>query len=139
MRPQRKGSGMATSARRRHGGDSGASARFAADADRVESAWADYQHRMTSELFVGTDAAETVEATVNGEYRLTGLHLEEGLLRLGAEVVEQRIDEALKNAHAAAEAAVDTEQEQLLEAIGLTPGVIAKFDSVIAEINQSGD
>jgi len=135
----KEGVAVTASARQRRGGNSGTKARFAAAADRVQSALADYQYRMTAESFVGTDESGTVEATVNGEHRLIGLHLEDGLLRLGAEVVEQRIGEALQNAHAAADAAADTEHEQLFEAIGLTPDVIAKFDSVISEINQASD
>lgn len=134
-----EGVAVTASARQRRGGSSGTKARFAADADRVQSALADYQYRMTAESFTGTDELGTVEATVNGECRLIGLHLEDGLLRLGAEVVEQRIGEALQNAHAVADAAADTEHEQLFEAIGLTSDVIAKFDSAISEINHASD
>jgi DNA-binding protein YbaB len=58
--------------------------------------------------FQAKDASETVEAVINGDLLLTQLHIEDGLLRLGAETVEQRINEALTKA--IAEAAASNEE-----------------------------
>ena len=82
-------------------------------AQRFQSAIEDQMDQTNTESFTATDEAKTVSATVNGRYWLTGLRVEEGLLRLGAKTVEQRINEALLNARAAATAAVEAEREQL--------------------------
>lgn len=81
---------------------------------RFSSALTEQMHRTNTSTFTATDAANSVEATVNGRSWLTGLHIEEGLLRLGAEVVAQRVNEAVRNAEAAATASVEAEQEQLM-------------------------
>jgi len=52
--------------------------------------------------FTGQDEAETVEVVINGDRCITELHIEPGLLRQGAETVEERINEALTKANAAA-------------------------------------
>jgi DNA-binding protein YbaB len=82
-------------------------------AQRFQSAIEDQTYRTNTESLKATDQAKTVSATVNGRYWLTGLRIEEGLLRLGANTVEQRVNEALLNARAAATAAVEAEREQL--------------------------
>ena len=56
----------------------------------------------SSETFTGTDEANTVSVTVDGHHSLTNLYIEDGLLRLGALVVEQRLNVALGKASAAA-------------------------------------
>lgn len=68
---------------------------------------------------------------MNGDLQLTGLRIEDGLLRLGTEAVGERINEALQNARAAAAGAAGTEQEELLEALGLTAEVMKQFDSAM--------
>ena len=67
--------------------------------------------------FSAKDETETVEVVVNGDILLTQVYIEDGLLRLGAATVEQRINEALRNAAAAATAANEAEHEQLLESL----------------------
>jgi DNA-binding protein YbaB len=104
------------------------------EADRLQSALADFQHVQTA-LFSATDEADTVQATVDGHGCLTGLHIEDGLLRLGTETVEQRVNEALENARAAATRAVGAEQEKLLETLGLTDEVMEQIDSAAALLN----
>ncbi|OMC11914.1 MULTISPECIES: YbaB/EbfC family nucleoid-associated protein [unclassified Mycobacterium] len=84
-------------------------------AQRFQSALEDQQHRTNTESFTATDESETVEVTVNARLCVTGVHIEDGLLRLGAETVEQRVNEALSNARAAATSAIDAEHEQLIE------------------------
>lgn len=69
--------------------------------------------QMGNQTFTGTDEEETVEVTINGSEVLTALHIEDGLLRLGAETVQHRINEALANAQDAATAAVTAQTEQL--------------------------
>ncbi|EPQ70543.1 hypothetical protein MMEU_4982 [Mycobacterium marinum str. Europe] len=74
-------------------------------------------HRTNSGSFAGTDEAKTVDVTLNGRQWLTDLHIEEGLLRLGAEAVEQRINEALQDADAVASAGIEARQQQFLESL----------------------
>jgi DNA-binding protein YbaB len=69
---------------------------------QLASAFDDELHRTSTQSFTATDEARTVEAVVNARGWLTGLYIENGLLRLGAETVRQRIVEALDNAKAAA-------------------------------------
>lgn len=84
-------------------------------AQRFQSALEDQQYRTNTESFSATDESETVEATLNARLCLTGLHIEDGVLRLGADTVEQRINEAIASAQAAATAAIDAEHERLIE------------------------
>ncbi|MEE3064362.1 MAG: YbaB/EbfC family nucleoid-associated protein [Actinomycetota bacterium] len=75
----------------------------------VISALDDSQYRTINKSFTATDETATVRVTVNGARWLTGLHIEHGLLRLGADTVKQRINEAL---HKAQEAAVETAESE---------------------------
>jgi DNA-binding protein YbaB len=101
--------------------------------DRLQSALDDYQHPETT-LFSGADEAKTVGVTVDKGKRLTELYIEDGLLRLGTETVEQRLNDALLNANAAATEAAGAEREKLLETLGLTAEVTEKLDSVIENL-----
>ena len=98
---------------------------------RFQSAIEDQMHRTDTESFSGTDEAKSVEVTLNGRRWLTGLSIEEGLLRLGAETVEQRINEALQNADAVAAAAVEAEYERLLTSLADITGALKKSLDVI--------
>lgn len=86
-------------------------------AQQIQSALEDQQHRTNTESFTATDESETVEVTLNARLCLTDLHIEDGLLRLGADTVEQRINEAVANAQATATAAIDAEHERLIEMV----------------------
>lgn len=86
-------------------------------AQLFQSALEDQQYRTNTESFSATDASETVEATLNARLCLTGLHIEDGLLRLGAETVAERINEAIASAQAAGTAAIDAEYERLIEVV----------------------
>jgi DNA-binding protein YbaB len=77
----------------------------------------DQMRRTTLDTFSGTDEAKTVNVTLNGTRCLTGLYLEEGLLRLGADTVAERINEALVNAQAASDEAISAQQSQLFSAL----------------------
>lgn len=81
--------------------------------ERFNTALNDQIRQATGGTFVGTDQDKTVEVTVDGARWLTGLHIEDGLLRLGAEVVGERINEALHVAQAQASAAAREQQMQL--------------------------
>lgn len=74
-------------------------------------------NRKTTESFTATDEAETVEVTIDGESCLTGLHIEDGLLRLGADTVERRINEALRSAQAEALANINAQAEQTAKSL----------------------
>lgn len=67
--------------------------------------------------FTAKDDSETVEVVIDGDRCLTQLHLEDGLLRLGAETVEERINEALMKANAEASASLDAMYGQTFEAL----------------------
>jgi DNA-binding protein YbaB len=87
-------------------------------AQQLQSIMDEQLHKMNSETFVATDETGTVEVTLNGHHHLTGVHLQEGLLRLGAATVEQRLNEALQNATAAASESIAADQERIDSLIG---------------------
>ena len=93
-------------------------------AQLAQSSLEDFKHGMSTGTFTGTDDARTVEVTINGHQWLTDLYIEDGLLRLGAETVGARLNEAVGNAQAAATAGVEARHEQL----------VAKLDDVAATL-----
>jgi DNA-binding protein YbaB len=86
-------------------------------AQQFQSILDDHLHHTEAETFTATDEARTVEVTMNAHRVLVGLFIEPGLLRLGAEVVEERINEALRNAETAVTAAGDAEEERLIASL----------------------
>lgn len=76
--------------------------------------------------FTAKDESETVAATIDGDCLLIGLEIEEGLRRLGAETVEQRINEAIANAHTQAMAAIQGQHEQTVLAFAKMTADLAK-------------
>lgn len=89
-------------------------------AQRLQSIMDEQLHKMHSESFTATDESETVEVTLNGHHWLTDVYINDGLLRLGATTVEQRLNEALQNATAEATASIEADRERI--------------DAVVAEI-----
>ena len=89
-------------------------------AHRLQALMDEQLSKMDSESFTATDESETVEVTLNGHHWLKDVFIEDGLLRLGANTVEQRLNEALQNATADATASIDADRERL--------------DAVVAEI-----
>lgn len=89
-------------------------------AQRLQALMDEQLSKMDSESFTATDESETVEVTLNGHHWLKDVFIEDGLLRLGASTVEQRLNEALQNATADATASIDADRERL--------------DAVVAEI-----
>jgi DNA-binding protein YbaB len=86
-------------------------------AQQLQSIMDDQLQKMNSQTFTATDESETVEVTLNGHHILTDAFIEEGLLRLGAETVEQRLNEALQNATAAATASIEADRERIDAAV----------------------
>jgi DNA-binding protein YbaB len=86
-------------------------------AQRLQSIMDDQLQRMNTQTFTATDESKTVEVTLNGHHQLTGAFIEDGLLRLGAETVQQRLNEALQNATAAASASIAADCERIDEAV----------------------
>lgn len=89
-------------------------------ARRLQSLMDEQLDKMATESFTGADEEETVEVTLNGHQWLKDVYIQDGLLRLGAETVEQRVNEALQRASADATASIDADRERL--------------DAVVAEI-----
>lgn len=73
----------------------------------------DQLQKMNAETFTATDESETVEVTLDGHHRLTDVFIKDGLLRLGAPVVAQRLNEALQAATAKAMAASAVDRERM--------------------------
>jgi DNA-binding protein YbaB len=65
--------------------------------------------------FTAKDESETVEVVINGDLCVSQLHIEDGLLRLGAETVQERINEALMRATAEASASIEASQVETFE------------------------
>ncbi|MEE6138568.1 YbaB/EbfC family nucleoid-associated protein [Mycobacterium sp. 050128] len=93
---------------------------------RFISAFEDEAFRTSTETSTATDETETVAVTVNGDRWLTGLQIEHGLLRLGAETVQQRINEALHKAQAATIAAADDEEQHLQDTVAAVVGALQR-------------
>ena len=94
-------------------------------AQRLQSLMDEQLAKMNTETFTATDESETVEVTLNGHHWLTDVFIEDGVLRLGAEVVENRVNEALRKASARAAESITTDRERL--------------DAAIAEITADGN
>ena len=86
-------------------------------AQRLQSVMDEQLAKMNTESFTATDEVKTVEVTLNGHHWLTDLFIEDGLLRLGAETVEARINEALGNATAKATESIDADRARLNELV----------------------
>lgn len=86
-------------------------------AQRLQSIMDEQLAKMNTESFTATDEAKTVEVTLNGHHWLTDLFIEDGLLRLGAETVEARINEALGNATAKATESINSDRARLGELV----------------------
>ncbi len=86
-------------------------------AARLQSLMDEQLQRMNSQTFTATDEAETVEVTLNGHHHLTGTFIADGLLRLGADTVEQRLNEALQNATDAATESIELDRARIDAAV----------------------
>lgn len=91
-------------------------------AQRLQAAMDEQLAKMNTDTFTATDEARTVEVTVNGHHWLTDVFIEDGLLRLGAQIVESRINEALANASEQAAATIQIDRERLHELVAEITG-----------------
>ncbi|MDY6999645.1 MAG: YbaB/EbfC family nucleoid-associated protein [Actinomycetota bacterium] len=89
-------------------------------AKRLQSLMDEQLDKMANSSFTASDDTDTVEVTLNGHHQLQDVYIEDGLLRLGAETVEQRVNEALQKANEIASASIDADRERI--------------DAVVAEI-----
>ncbi|WNG87841.1 YbaB/EbfC family nucleoid-associated protein [Mycobacterium sp. ITM-2016-00317] len=89
-------------------------------ARRLQALMDEQLDKMATSSFTASDENDTVEVTLNGHQWLKDVYIEDGLLRLGAEEVEQRVNQALHKASAEASAAIDADRERI--------------DAVVAEI-----
>ncbi|AFM14906.1 hypothetical protein Mycch_0079 [Mycolicibacterium chubuense NBB4] len=95
-------------------------------AKRLQSLMDEQLDKMATESFTASDESETVEVTLNGHHWLKDVYIQDGLLRLGAETVERRVNEALQRANTEASASIDADRERI--------------DAVVAEITaELGD
>lgn len=91
-------------------------------AGRLQELMDQQLHKMASESFTATDESETVEVTLNGHHHLVDVFIADGVLRLGATTVEQRLNEALLNATAEAAESIALDQDRLKDAIAEITG-----------------
>jgi len=91
-------------------------------AGRLQELMDQQLHKMESESFTATDESETVEVTLNGHHHLVDVFITDGLLRLGSDTVEQRLNEALLNATSEAAESVAADQDRLNEAVAEITG-----------------
>jgi len=82
-------------------------------AQRLQSLMDEQLHKMNSESFTATDESETVEVTLNGHHWLKDVFIQDGLLRLGANTVERRLNEALRNATEEATSSIEADRERI--------------------------
>ncbi|ORA36331.1 YbaB/EbfC family nucleoid-associated protein [Mycobacterium aquaticum] len=86
-------------------------------AQQLQALMDDQLHKMNTETFTAADETNTVEVTLNGHHHLKSVFIEDGLLRLGAQTVEQRLNEALQKATAKASASITADRERLDEMV----------------------
>ncbi|KUI05555.1 DNA-binding protein [Mycolicibacterium acapulense] len=86
-------------------------------AQQLQSLMDDQLDRMNSQTFTGTDESETVQVTLDGHHQLTGVVIGEGLLNLGVEEVQRRLNEALDSATAAATASLEADRDRIDAAV----------------------
>ena len=98
-------------------------------ARRLQSLMDEQLDKMETESFTASDEGDTVEVTLNGHHWLKDVYIQDGLLRLGAETVEQRVNEALQKASAEATASIDADRERL-------DAVVAEITAEITEREQ---
>ena len=93
-------------------------------AQRLQSVMDEQLAKMKSETFTATDDEESVEVTLNGHHWLTDVFINDGLLRLGTETVQDRVNEALQKASTMAAESIAADRERI--------------DAAVAEITADG-
>src|SRR5262249_29517249 len=105
-------------------------------AQQFQSILDDQMHRTNTGTVTVTDETESVEVTLDGHGWFTGLTIEPGLLRLGAEAVEERVNDALRRAAAAAAATSDADGEQLEASLAEITGALNSIFGI--DPNETG-
>ena len=98
-------------------------------ARRLQSLMDEQLDKMANDSFIGSDEGETVEVTLNGHHWLKDVYIQDGRLRLGAETVEGRVNEALQNASAVASETIDADRERI-------DAVVAEITAEVADRQQ---
>ena len=91
-------------------------------AGRLQELMDEQLHKMATESFTATDESHTVEVTLNGHPRLVDVYLADGLLRLGSGTVEERLNEALRNATEVAAESIAADRDRLNDAVAEITG-----------------
>jgi DNA-binding protein YbaB len=104
--------------------------------ERLTAVLDEQRRAMDTQSFDAVDETGTVEVTLDGRLRLVNLEIEEGLLRLGAPTVEQRINEALLSARAGGSEGITAQQEKFIEDLSgvaeeMTRTVQAQFQKAV--------
>lgn len=99
-------------------------------ARRLQSLMDDQLDKMAHDSFAASDEAETVEVTLNGHHWLRDVYIQDGLLRLGSETVEQRVNEALQKANAEASATIDEDRRRI-------DAVVAEITAEMADVEPN--
>ncbi|MDA4108823.1 YbaB/EbfC family nucleoid-associated protein [Mycolicibacterium holsaticum] len=86
-------------------------------AQQLQSIMDEQLRRMDSQTFTATDESGTVEVTLDGHHQLKAVSLADGVMRLDVEEVQQRINEALHNAAAAASVSIEADRERIDTAV----------------------
>jgi DNA-binding protein YbaB len=86
-------------------------------ARRLQSVMDDQLAKMNTETFTATDDEESVEVTLNGHHWLTDVFINDGLLRLGPEIVQNRVNEAIQKATAMAAESIAADRERIDAAV----------------------
>jgi DNA-binding protein YbaB len=97
---------------------------------RVESVMSlvdEHVDRVNADSFVATHQTGTVEATVDGRLRLTGLNIDPRLLNLGAQEVASRINETVS---AAIDYAANSVEHDVTEMTARVAHVLAELRDV---------
>lgn len=104
--------------------------------ERLTAVLDEQRRAMDTQSFHAVDETGTVEVTLDGRLHLASLEIEEGLLRLGAPTVEQRINEALLNARTSGSEGITAHQDQFIEDLSnvaeeMTRTVQAQFQKAV--------
>lgn len=86
-------------------------------AQQLQSIMDEQLHKMNSQTFTAADESGTVEVTLDGHHQLKAASIAEGTMRLGVEELQQRLNEALRNASAAASTAIEADRERIDAAV----------------------
>lgn len=98
-------------------------------ARRLQALMDEQLDKMATGSFTAADETDTVEVTLNGHHWLKDVYIQDGLLRLGSETVEDRVNEALQKANAEATEAINADRERL-------DAVVAEITADIGDVND---